>query len=197
MIAHGEALEQRGAADDAAGLEQRRLHRHVMRRFLDALRDRAHAAADLEAEIPRHADEALDACVQPGIVVVGEQHQNVDVGIGRELAAPIAADRDERGGRRQAAFVPEAFQRIVGGLRQRVHQRRDMRCVAKARKQLGLGGLEFGAPRARFGRRGGGSAHRRTIRCGRGRLARRAQTAAAGLAKTGRAGEPADTVSTS
>jgi hypothetical protein len=52
VIANGEALEQRGAAEDAARLEQRGLHGDVLRRLFDALRDRPHAAADLEAEIP-------------------------------------------------------------------------------------------------------------------------------------------------
>ena len=171
VIPHGEALEQRGAADDAARLEQRGLHGDVLRRFLDALRDRAHAAADLEAEIPRHPDEALDARVERRVVRVGQQHEDVDVGVGRELAASVAAHGDERERRGQSAVVPYALERVVGEFRQRVHQRRDVRRAAKALEHVGLGGLEFGAPRQRFGRGGGVSAHGWPFRSGAGRRA--------------------------
>ena len=166
VVAHGEALEQRGAADDAPRFQQGCLHRDVLRRLLDALRDRAHAAADLEAEIPRHPDEALDARVERRVVRIGQQHEDVDVGIGRELAAPVAADGDECERRGQPAIVPHALERIVGEFRQRVHQGRDVRRAAKALEHLRLGGLEFGAPRQRVGRGGGVSAHGQPVRCG-------------------------------
>jgi hypothetical protein len=96
-------------------------------------------------------------------VRIGQQDEDVDVGVGREFAAPVAADGDQRERRGQPAVVPYAFQRAVGEFRQRVHQRRDVG-RAKALEQVGLGGLEFGAPRQRFGRGGGVSAHGRPFR---------------------------------
>ncbi len=64
----------------------------------------AHAAADVEPEVPRHADEALDARVQlrvarAGGLVIRQQHQDVDVGI----AEPVRRDRIRR--RRRAPAV--------------------------------------------------------------------------------------------
>ena len=44
---------------------------------------------------------------------VGQQNQNVDVGVRRQFAAPIAADGQQRQIGRQFAGVPGGAQRVV------------------------------------------------------------------------------------
>ena len=95
-----EVVEDPPRAAQVARLEQRGLHRDVALRHHDAFGDGAHARADLQAGVPAGGDEALDRrrCIDLGRGAVGgrQQHEHVDVGIGEQLAAAIAADREQR-----------------------------------------------------------------------------------------------------
>ena len=77
-------IEQRGADRDVAGAE------------LDALIDRARRVPDLEAQVPQHVEHVLGNALAPRRLLVGEQEQQIDVGVGGEQAAAVAARRDDR-----------------------------------------------------------------------------------------------------
>ena len=51
---------------------------------------------DLEPEIPQQVEQVLDHLLGMRRLLVGQQEQQIDVGKGRQLAAAIAADRDDR-----------------------------------------------------------------------------------------------------
>ncbi|MGF6806410.1 hypothetical protein OKW30_001536 [Paraburkholderia sp. Clong3] len=190
-VAPSEIVEQCGAAGDAARFQQRGTHRDVVGRFLDALRHAAHAAAEFQPEIPREADEALDARVQMLEPRVGQQHQDVDVGVRREFAAPIAANRDQREVVGQLAGVPGGAQRMVRGAREGGHQRVDVGGRSEAFQQLGFGHFVV-----RLERRGmGGGDGWNATHWQEGGVVGIGQAVAATTG--GRAGVPADTVSTS
>ena len=48
--------------------------------------------ADLQAEIPEVVEQVLDHLLAMGGQLVGQQEQEIDVGMGRQLAAAVAAD---------------------------------------------------------------------------------------------------------
>ncbi len=58
---------------------------------------------------------------------VRKQHEDVDVGIGRELAASVTAHRDERRRREHVARGPGAPEGVIGGAAEREHQRLEVR----------------------------------------------------------------------
>ncbi len=110
-----EILVQLLLAPDVARLHQRGADRHVRLRLADALLDRAHRMPDLESQVPEHVEDRLDDLLGPGRALVGEQEQQVDVGERRQLAAAVAADRDQR----QALAlgrVRDREQRRLGGV---------------------------------------------------------------------------------
>ena len=75
------------------------------RRF-DAASTRAHAVADLQADVPEHADQALERSpARPRSSSAAQQDQHVDVGTGIELAAPVAAGGDQRRGAGDAGIA--------------------------------------------------------------------------------------------
>ena len=88
-------------------LEQARPDRDVAGHLGLAFGDRAHAVADLEADVPQHADEALDERGAGGVERARQQDQHVDVGMRKELAAAVAADGDQRELRRRAELGPD------------------------------------------------------------------------------------------
>ena len=89
-------LEQRLVAGDEPGLEERGADRHVGARLLQAFVDRARRVPDLQLEVPQHIEQRLDHLFDAGRRLVGHEEQEIDVRKGREHAAPIAADRDNR-----------------------------------------------------------------------------------------------------
>ena len=101
----------RGAARDDPRLQHAGVDGHVFHRFLDALAHRAHAVAGLEAAVPQQADEALD--LRARHVAVGQQDQDVDVGVREQQAASIAAHRHQRDGRVVDGFGPQGLQQLV------------------------------------------------------------------------------------
>ncbi len=87
--------EQRLVAPQIARLEQAGADRQIGFGLAQAFLDRARRLADLEPEIPQQIEQQLDDLLGVRRLLVGQQKQQVDVGIGRQLAAAIAADRDQ------------------------------------------------------------------------------------------------------
>ena len=102
------------AAGQLAPLEQGGHHRQVGPRFLDAGFGGADAVADLQADVPAGADEALNAFDAGLIGLVRRQQQQIDVGVRLQLAAAIAADGEKRPVGRHREPLPEGQQRGVG-----------------------------------------------------------------------------------
>ena len=94
-----------------------------------------------------------------GRLVIGQENEDIDVGIGRELAAPVAADRNQRRRFRHRAGFPGASERFVGGAREGVHQAIDVGRALEALEQGRLGRLVGGFQRISAGRGVGGYAH--------------------------------------
>ena len=170
-----EAGEQLARAAQEARFEQRRLHRHVALRLLDAFVDAAHRRADFHPDVPAGVHEGLDRRAQrvgrrPGVAggrsrrielrPGRQQHQHIDVRVGEELAAPVAADGDQRGAGRHRGQLPKLGQRVVGLAGQPLGQPRGGQgvgaLVAKALQQLGLVVAEAFAHRRQVGRRAWG-----------------------------------------
>ena len=91
-----ELVEQRPLAPQEARFEQARADLQVAAGEPQALVDRAGRLADLEAEIPQPVEQELDHLLGVRGALVGMQEQQIDVGMGRQLAAAVAADRDHR-----------------------------------------------------------------------------------------------------
>ncbi len=108
-VAGDEAMFQHGGHDGVVAL--RVLHRLV---------DGARGVADLQAQIPQGVEDELDHRFRVRGFLPGAQEQQVEVGIGRQFAAAVAAHGDQR----QAL----AFGRIAGAIdvgQGEVPQRRD------------------------------------------------------------------------
>src|SRR5690606_20072590 len=68
----------------------------VLLRLAPVLPDGAHALADLEVDVPEEHQEFLDVVlVFRDRALALQQDLNVDVGIGMQLAAPVAAHREQ------------------------------------------------------------------------------------------------------
>ena len=85
LLAADEARFQNGGAD-----------RHVGARLADALVDVAGGMADLQPHVPQHVEHIFHDLLAPGRLLVGQEKKEIDVGSGRQRAAPIAADGDYR-----------------------------------------------------------------------------------------------------
>ncbi len=94
-------------AGDEARFQQVGLHRDVMRGFGHTLVHRARAVSDLQADIPEPPDQL--GYFLPDIVVnlVRQQKQDVDIGVGEELRAPVAADGKQGELRRHRRLAPD------------------------------------------------------------------------------------------
>ncbi len=103
-----ERAVQRARARDPAVLEKARLDGDVGGHLRLALGDRAHAVPDLETDVPQRAEKALDELGAGSVGLVRQQDQHVYVGVGKELAAAVAADGHQRCLRRRAELVPDA-----------------------------------------------------------------------------------------
>ena len=105
--AAAEGAMQAARAGDVTMLEQARLDGDVARHLVGALRDRAHAVAHFEPDVPEDPDQPLDERRPCGIEPARQQDQDVDVGVRVELAATVAADGDERDVGRRAEIAPD------------------------------------------------------------------------------------------
>src|SRR5579871_2017090 len=103
------ALQRRGQrliAGEAPRLQDGGADRMVGAGELETLLDGPRRVADFEAQVPERVEHVLDHALGVCGLLVGAQEQEIDVGEGRERAAPIAAHRHQ----------PEAlaFGRIAG-----------------------------------------------------------------------------------
>ena len=96
------------SAPQEAALEQAGAHGHVVARAAQAVVHRARGVADLQAEVPQRVQQKLGELFGDRGALVGQQEQQVDVRIRRELAAPVTAD----GGERQALASRRVGQRV-------------------------------------------------------------------------------------
>ena len=51
---------------------------------------------DLEAKVPEHVEDVFRHALRPGGLLPRKEEKEIDVGVGRERAAPVTADRDQR-----------------------------------------------------------------------------------------------------
>ncbi len=159
-----EHVEHAARTGEQAALEQRRLHGDVGARLEQALVDRAHRRADLQADVPARRDEGLDRAAQRAVMsflFVRQQHQHVDVRVREQLAAAEAADGQQRGRGGHAGVRPQVDQGLVDVPGQRSQQagggRRGGTRFAEMRQQRGLAGTkalaQLGDGGAALGRR--------------------------------------------
>jgi len=162
-----ESAMERARAGNPPVFEEARLHRDVARHFRLALGDRAHAVPDLEADVPKHAKEALDELGARAVERVRQQDQHVDVRVRKELAAAVAADGDERGLARGTELVPSFRDHVVDEPRMLAQQPPRVRARLERNPQCRAARLQFGAPALRRvarrsdGHRRGEPVHRR------------------------------------
>jgi hypothetical protein len=101
-----ELLGQLLVAGEPAGLQDGGADGVVLAGQLDALVDGSRGVADFEPEVPQGVEHVLDHLLHVGRLLVGPQEQEIDVGEGRERAAPVAAHRHQR--------QPLALRRVAG-----------------------------------------------------------------------------------
>ena len=87
----GHLVHQPGRAGHQPGLEQRGRRLQVAPGPLDRLLGRADGVAHLEAGVPQRVQQAAEV-LGAGPALVVDQHQQVDVGVGRHIAPPVATD---------------------------------------------------------------------------------------------------------
>ncbi len=118
-------------------LHQRGEHGHVAARLRLAVVERAHAVPHLEPDVPEEREEPADRLVRVVLGGAVEQHEQVDVRLRMQLAAPVAAYRDEIGrvGQPLAVVKPRGEDDLIDDLRARAYERpRSGRCAGSARR---------------------------------------------------------------
>ena len=88
-------------APHMARFEHRGPDRHVLARLAQAIGDRAGRVADGKAEIPHHVEQVFDDLLASAGPLVGVQEEDVDIGMGRQIAPAVAADRHQGEGARR------------------------------------------------------------------------------------------------
>ena len=148
-LAHGG--EQLRDARDEARLEQRRHDTDVADAFLGALGHRAHAVTDLEADVPEERDQRLDRAAAARVGRARREQQDVDVGAGVELRAPVAAHcHQSPAGKRGAVAAPRLAQHRIDERGARVDELLDGLRGEEARLELLVGRAQQLAPRGRL-----------------------------------------------
>lgn len=90
------ALAQVLGAGNGAAFHQVGDHRQVGAGLVGAFLHRTHALADFQADVPQQRQEPFDGVTENFMIGAVEQDQQIDVGVGVQFAAPVAADRDQR-----------------------------------------------------------------------------------------------------
>ncbi len=166
-------------------LEKARTDGHVLRHLGLALLDGAHGVRDFEARVPEHANVALDRCrIGAGFERPRQKDQDIDVGVGKELAAAVAAYRDQRGAARWADLEPEPANDAIDQRRLPHQQALRLWIGDERRLQRGASGDELTLPAA-DARIGGGRGRRG---------ARRSHAKRQVCANAGAGGAPSETV---
>src|SRR5262249_10836586 len=92
-----ERITQRARARKTARVEEIRGHRDVGTREIAAVAEFAHRVAGLEADVPEAREERFEH-VRVTLQRAGlDEHEQVDIRMRKERAAPEAADREQRG----------------------------------------------------------------------------------------------------
>ncbi len=144
-------------APDVARLEHRGADGEIALGLADGLLDRARRLPDFEAEIPERVEQIFDHLLGMRRALVGREEEQIDVGEGRELAAAIAADGDQReplaGGRIGVRIdvardeIVERADDLIDEEAERVHGLGAARTVLEALAHLGAAGRERGFQR--------------------------------------------------
>ena len=193
-----EAVEDAPVTAQVARFEQGGLHRHVALALDGAFVQRAHAGADFQADVPAGGDEGFDRCLAAVVAsqhVARQQHQHVHIGVRKQLAAAVAAHRQQRASGGHAGVLPQVEQRLVNVLRQRAQQARSgRRGGARGGEVLQQRRLAFAKARTQLAHAAGSGARvlsRQTLferghglSGARGRLRLRRRPAAAGCRPT-------------
>ncbi len=87
---------ERLVAPQVAAFEDRGADRQVLPGHPHHVVERAARMADLEAQVPQVIEDRLDHLLAPRRALGGSDEGDVDVGVRRHLAAPVAADRNQR-----------------------------------------------------------------------------------------------------
>ncbi len=138
-----EAGVEHVVAAQVAGVEQRRLHLQVLLRQAGAGADRAARVTDGETGVPERVEDALGDGLDVGVHPPRVEHEEIDVGLGVQLAPAVAPLRRDR-----AAVVGEHVPARVlhrRGMKEELDQaidrrgvRADDRATARART-VGVG----------------------------------------------------------
>src|SRR5262249_10277177 len=94
--ARDEIVVKSPVAADIAGFQNRGQYGAVGLCEPDRILDAARGMAHLEPAVPERIEQEIDDALAPSCLSAGKQKQQIDVGSGREGAAPIAADGDYR-----------------------------------------------------------------------------------------------------
>ncbi len=102
---------ERLVAGQKPRLQDRGADRHVAARLADAFVDRACGVADLQSHVPQAIENGFRDLLAPGGLLVGQDEQQIDVGLGCHQAAAVAAGGDHRhalgaGGHMRAIEMP-------------------------------------------------------------------------------------------
>ena len=116
-VAFAKTPEQPLVPGDPARLQQRGLHRDVGGRFSHAFGGGAHAGCDLQPAVPATADEGLELGLQARGVVwrlaIGQEHQHVHIGVGKQLRTTKAAHSGQTQLITQAGLLPQPNQNAI------------------------------------------------------------------------------------
>ena len=91
-----ELVEDRALAPQEARFEEARADLQIVPGEAHAVVDRAGRLTDLEPEVPESVEQELDHLLGVRGALVGIEEQQVDIGIGCQLGAAVAADRRHR-----------------------------------------------------------------------------------------------------
>ena len=129
---------------DGAGFQQVGEDGHILPRRLAGFLQAAHAVANIQFQVPQQGDEAAQVFVPALFDAVAGEDQQVDIGMGMQLAASVPANRQQRNvtGPGIVVAVPDLPQYQVNRVCAGFHQIPDVRTTAE-RLRIGLvGALE-------------------------------------------------------
>ena len=110
------------AATNQPAFQCRGLDGHVAQGFFHAFTDFAHAGANVQPAVPAPANELFQLRFQRRVGfrvgIVRQQHQHIDVRIGKQLATPETAHGHQRMVSPQTALGPQLAQQTISQVRQ-------------------------------------------------------------------------------
>ena len=91
-----EFIIERAVAGQESGFQNGGADRHVGTGLADRLVDRARGMADLQPHIPQAIEDRFGNLLAPRRLLVGQDEEQIDVGLRRHQSAAIAAGGDHR-----------------------------------------------------------------------------------------------------